>query len=87
MPWLPNEQSSKRRKRVPSQPVPVSHLTKQAFPVIDGDISVPEEPGLGMGHAADDGPANGRLLSQRAAQVDLVRLDLPERFSAAAARA
>jgi L-rhamnonate dehydratase len=24
------------------------HLTKQAFPVIDGDISVPEEPGLGI---------------------------------------
>lgn len=24
------------------------HLTKQAFPVIDGDISVPEEPGLGV---------------------------------------
>jgi L-alanine-DL-glutamate epimerase-like enolase superfamily enzyme len=24
------------------------HLTKQSFPVIDGDISVPEEPGLGV---------------------------------------
>src|SRR4051794_31707912 len=24
------------------------HLTKQSFPVIDGDISVPEEPGLGI---------------------------------------
>lgn len=24
------------------------HLTRQAFPVIDGDISVPEEPGLGI---------------------------------------
>lgn len=24
------------------------HLTKQAFPVIDGEISVPEEPGLGI---------------------------------------
>lgn len=24
------------------------HLTKQAFPVIDGDISVPEDPGLGI---------------------------------------
>lgn len=24
------------------------HLTKQSFPVVDGDISVPEEPGLGI---------------------------------------
>jgi L-alanine-DL-glutamate epimerase-like enolase superfamily enzyme len=24
------------------------HLTKQSFPVVDGDISVPEEPGLGV---------------------------------------
>jgi L-alanine-DL-glutamate epimerase-like enolase superfamily enzyme len=24
------------------------HLAKQAFPVMDGDISVPEEPGLGV---------------------------------------
>jgi L-alanine-DL-glutamate epimerase-like enolase superfamily enzyme len=24
------------------------HLTKQSFPVIDGDVSVPEEPGLGI---------------------------------------
>jgi L-rhamnonate dehydratase len=24
------------------------YLKKQAFPVIDGDISVPEEPGLGV---------------------------------------
>jgi L-alanine-DL-glutamate epimerase-like enolase superfamily enzyme len=24
------------------------YLTKQSFPVIDGDISVPEEPGLGI---------------------------------------
>jgi L-alanine-DL-glutamate epimerase-like enolase superfamily enzyme len=24
------------------------HLTKQSFPVIDGDICVPEAPGLGI---------------------------------------
>jgi L-alanine-DL-glutamate epimerase-like enolase superfamily enzyme len=24
------------------------HLTKQTFPVVDGEIAVPEEPGLGV---------------------------------------